>query len=43
MTDLTALVLSCTLKTSPAESCATLIGQELLDALGKVRVSGELA
>ena len=39
---LTALVLSCTLKKSPAESSATLIGQEFLDALRGYDVSGEL-
>lgn len=39
---LTALVLSCTLKKSPAESSATLIAQEFLDALGDHDVSGEV-
>jgi multimeric flavodoxin WrbA len=39
---LTALVLSCTLKKSPAESSATLIGQEFLDALRDRDVTGEL-
>jgi multimeric flavodoxin WrbA len=39
---LTALVLSCTLKKSPAESSATLIGREFLDALRDHDVTGEL-
>ncbi|UDY25007.1 flavodoxin family protein [Nocardioides sp. Kera G14] len=39
---LTALVLSCTLKKSPAESSATLIGHEFLDALGDHDVTGEV-
>ena len=39
---LNALVLSCTLKRSPAESSATLIGQEFLDALRDHDVVGEV-
>jgi len=39
---LTALVLSCTLKKSPAESSTTLIGGEFLDALRDHDVTGEL-
>jgi multimeric flavodoxin WrbA len=39
---LTALVLSCTLKKSPAESSATLIAQEFLEALGGHDVTGEV-
>ena len=42
MTDLTALVLSCTLKPSPAESSATLLGTQVLDELGKHGVTGEV-
>jgi len=39
---LTALLLSCTLKKSPAESSATLIAQEFLDALRDHDVTGEI-
>jgi multimeric flavodoxin WrbA len=39
---LTALVLACTLKPSPAESSSILIGQQLLDALAEHDVDGEL-
>lgn len=42
MSDLTALVLSCTLKPSPAESSATLLGTQVLDALGTHGVTGEV-
>ncbi len=42
MAEPAALVLSCTLKKSPTTSSATMIGQEFLDALGKLGVSGEL-
>ena len=42
MPDLTALVLSCTLKPSPAESSATLLGTQVLDALGSHGVTGEV-
>jgi multimeric flavodoxin WrbA len=42
MPALTALVLSCTLKPSPAESSSVLIGQQLLDALAEHDVTGEL-
>ncbi len=39
---LTALVLSCTLKKSPAESSSVLIGQQFLDTLRNHDVTGEL-
>jgi multimeric flavodoxin WrbA len=39
---LNALVLACTLKPSPAESSAVLLGQQVLDALATHDVSGEL-
>ncbi|WP_249411368.1 hypothetical protein [Nocardioides faecalis] len=39
---LTVLVLSCTLKKSPAAPSATLIDHEVLDALGEHGVSGEV-
>jgi multimeric flavodoxin WrbA len=39
---LTALVLSCTLKKSPAPSSSVLIGQQVLDALAEHDVTGEL-
>jgi multimeric flavodoxin WrbA len=39
---LTALVLSCTLKKSPAPSSSVLIGQDVLDALAEHDVTGEL-
>ncbi len=39
---LTALVLCCTLKKSPAESSSAVLGQEFLDALGDHGVTGEL-
>ncbi|WP_193612723.1 flavodoxin family protein [Nocardioides lijunqiniae] len=42
MTDLRALVLSCTLKPSPAESSATLLGTQVLDALAPHGVTGEV-
>jgi multimeric flavodoxin WrbA len=42
MNDLTALVLSCTLKPSPAESSSTLLGTQVLDELGKHGVTGEV-
>ncbi|MDP3891031.1 flavodoxin family protein [Nocardioides sp.] len=42
MPDLTALVLSCTLKASPAESSATLLGTQVLEALGSHGVTGEV-
>jgi len=42
MPDLTALVLSCTLKPSPAESSATLLGTQVLDALGSHGITGEV-
>jgi multimeric flavodoxin WrbA len=42
MPTLTALVLSCTLKPSPAESSADLLGQQVLDALADHDVTGDL-
>jgi multimeric flavodoxin WrbA len=42
MTDLRALVLSCTLKPSPAESSATLLGTQVLHALASHGVTGEV-
>ena len=42
MTTLQALVLSCSLKNSPAESSSELIGRELLAALADHKVDGEL-
>jgi multimeric flavodoxin WrbA len=42
MPALTALVLSCTLKPSPAESSADLLGRQVLDALAEHDVTGEL-
>ncbi|MCD4527192.1 flavodoxin family protein [Nocardioides sp. cx-173] len=42
MTDLRALVLSCTLKPSPTESSATLLGTQVLDALDSFGVTGEV-
>jgi multimeric flavodoxin WrbA len=42
MVSLSALVLACTLKPSPAESSSVLLGQQVLDALGDHDVSGEL-
>lgn len=39
--NLTALVLVCTLKKSPAESSSDLLGQQVLDALQEHDVSGE--
>jgi multimeric flavodoxin WrbA len=42
MPDLSALVLSCTLKPSPTESSATLLGGQVLDALRSHGVTGEL-
>jgi multimeric flavodoxin WrbA len=41
MTDLTALVLSCSLKKSPAESSSHVLGEELLAALRPHGVTGE--
>jgi multimeric flavodoxin WrbA len=40
--DLTALVLSCTLKQSPAESSATLLGEQFLEALREHGAEGEV-
>jgi multimeric flavodoxin WrbA len=42
MTDLTALVLVCTLNKSPAESSSDLIGRQVLAELEKHDVAGEL-
>jgi len=42
MSDLSALVLSCTLKPSPAPSSSVLIGTQLLEAFDGHGVSGEL-
>lgn len=42
MSELTALVLSCTLKPSPAESSSVLLGTQVLDALGSHGVTGEV-
>ncbi len=42
MTDLNALVLTCSLKKSPAPSSSHTIGQEVLDALAEHGVSGEV-
>jgi hypothetical protein len=42
VTDLTALVLSCTLKQSPAESSATLLGEQFLEALREHGTEGEV-
>ncbi|MFC5381816.1 flavodoxin family protein [Aquipuribacter nitratireducens] len=41
MTDLTALVLTCTLSPSPSESSSELLGDQVLAALEKHGVSGE--
>ena len=41
MTDLTALLLNCTLKPAPTASSSEVLGQELLDAFEKHGVSGE--
>lgn len=42
MTDLTALVLACSLKKSPAPSSSHTIGEEMLAALGEHGVTGEV-
>jgi len=42
MTELTALVLTCSLKKSPAPSSSHTIGQEVLDALAEHGVTGEV-
>jgi multimeric flavodoxin WrbA len=42
MSDLTALVLSCTLKPSPADSSSVLLGSQLLDALHSHGATGDL-
>lgn len=42
MTALTALVLACSLKPSPAESSSELLGREVLHALTELGVTGEV-
>lgn len=42
MSDLTALVLSCTLKKSPTPSSSVLLGTQILDALAEQGVAGGL-
>jgi multimeric flavodoxin WrbA len=42
MTDLTCLVLTCTLKASPAESSSELLGRQVLDAFADLGVSGSM-
>jgi len=42
MTDLTALVLTCSLKKSPAPSSSEVLGREVLAALGSHGVTGEV-
>lgn len=42
MTDLNALVLSCSLKPSPAASSSELLGRQILDELGSHGVTGEV-
>ena len=42
MTDLKAIVLNCTLKPAPTTSSTEVLAQELLDALGKHEVSGDI-
>ncbi len=42
MSDLTALVLNCTLKPAPTASSTEALGRELLDALGEHGVTGEV-
>lgn len=42
MTDLTALVLNCTLKPAPTASSSDVLGRELLDTLGEHGVTGEV-
>ena len=42
MTDLTALVLNCTLKPAPTASSSEVLGREVLDALAEHRVTGDL-
>ena len=42
MTDLTALVLNCTLKPAPTASSSEVLGREVLDALAEHQVSGDL-
>ena len=41
MTDLTALILNCTLKPAPTASSSEVLGQELVDAFEKHGVTGE--
>jgi multimeric flavodoxin WrbA len=42
MSDLTCLVLNCTLKPSPAESSSELLGSQVLDALSDLGVTGSM-
>lgn len=42
MSDLTCLVLGCTLKRSPAESSSDLLGSQVLDAFADLGVSGSM-
>src|SRR5688572_30319305 len=42
MTDLTALVLNCTLKPAPTASSSEVLGREVLDALAEHQVTGDL-
>jgi multimeric flavodoxin WrbA len=42
MTDLTCLVLNCTLKSSPDESSAQLLGSQVLEAFGDLGVTGSI-
>lgn len=42
MTDLSCLVLNCTLKSSPDESSAELLGSQVLDAFGDLGVAGSI-
>ncbi|MCW2736282.1 NAD(P)H-dependent oxidoreductase [Nocardioides sp.] len=42
MTDLTCLVLNCTLKRSPAESSAELLGTQVLEAFADLGVAGSM-
>ena len=42
MTELTALVLACTLKPSPSDSSSVLLGSQVLDALHSHGATGDL-
>ena len=41
-TDLTCLVLTCTLKPSPADSSSELLGSQVLDAFEELGVKGSM-